>query len=292
MNLNSITTTCQSECKNKMYGYQRPWYANSFHWFNGRIIIGNKVAIISNIFNLILFIYTGSLIFYTYLLLWDNGYKLWLIATTFVYFIFAVNLFLGAYTDPGVLLRPKEYLSLKQAEFLKRDKVIKSYLSELQEKSRQERDSIENQLHSEGATEEQIKLRLSRYDNLVKVNCSYDVSARKYVFDQREKERREAMVQENLEPHIFTTRFCKTWFIWRPSGVSHCMHWNHWVKGYDHHCSVFNGWVGERNIRNFVYILLSASILSLLITYLIYSYYSYWINNLIDKQHYDLFIQK
>ena len=292
MNLSLITNIFLLEYKNKMFGYQRPWHANSIHCFQGRLFIGSKVAIVSNIFNLLLLIYAGSLLFYCFALLWNNGFRFILIVALLLYLIFTVNLFLAAYTDPGVLLRPKEYLSLKQADHIKKEKVIKDYLAELQEKSRLERIDIETQMRNDGATDEQIQLRLKRFDNLVKVNWTYEVSARKYKFDQLEKIRKEMISKEITQPHIFTTRYCNTCLIWKPSGVSHCMHWNHWVRGFDHHWSVFNGCVGERNIRNFIYLLFSSSILSFIFTYLIYSYYSYWIYNIIDKQHFDLLIEK
>ena len=53
------------------------------------------------------------------MLLWDNGYKIALIASIILFSTFAINLFQAAYTDPGVLLRPKDYQSLKEADDLK-----------------------------------------------------------------------------------------------------------------------------------------------------------------------------
>ena len=121
---------------------------------------------------------------------------------------------------------------------------------------------MEQQLITEGANSEQVRKRLKRFDDLAKINWTYDAAARKYEFDQREQERINLESNDKDTPHIFTVRYCRTWYIWRPSLASHCSYWNQWVRGFDHHWAVFNGWVGQRNIRNFVYMLFSSSTLS------------------------------
>ena len=111
--------TYQWRFKNKIYGYERPWFARTSHCLSGKLFLGNKDGILSNIFNILLLFYVASLIIYFYMLLWDNGYKIALIASIILFSTFAINLFQAAYTDPGVLLRPKDYQSLKEADDLK-----------------------------------------------------------------------------------------------------------------------------------------------------------------------------
>ena len=189
-----------------------------------------------------------------------------MIASTVLYATFAINLFNAAYTDPGVLLRPKNYQSLKEAEDVQKDRIVKEQLEELKEKSKQDRIEIEQQLIENGASEDKIRKRLKQFDDFAKFNVTYEGAERKYEFDQSEIERKSAETIELDIPHIFTERYWKTWFIWRPSLASHWSYWNQWVRGFDHHCAVFNGWVGERNIRNFVYMLFSSSTLSFIQT--------------------------
>ncbi|CAK82241.1 unnamed protein product (macronuclear) [Paramecium tetraurelia] len=68
-------------------------------------------------------------------------------------------------------------------------------------------------------------------------------------------------LEQNPElPNIYTSRYCTTCKIMRPSKASHCKHCNHCVDGFDHHCFWVGTCIGIRNWRAFLIFLQSSLI--------------------------------
>jgi hypothetical protein len=62
--------------------------------------------------------------------------------------------------------------------------------------------------------------------------------------------------------HLYFERSCITCNIARRPKVSHCRVCNNCVRAFDHHCTLLNTCIGERNIKTFVWMLLTEWIYS------------------------------
>ena len=107
-----------------MFGYQREWHGNTTQYFNGRLLIGPINALVANIFDIAVVVKVFIDIFYAYLLLWDDGYQILISIAIVLGLVFTYNCFICSYTDPGVLLFPKNFLSYIQQAQVSRNKAI------------------------------------------------------------------------------------------------------------------------------------------------------------------------
>lgn len=61
--------------------------------------------------------------------------------------------------------------------------------------------------------------------------------------------------------HVYIEKFCSACNIYRPYKMSHCSDCRHCVHEKDHHCQFLNNCVGRNNLRYFLFLLLSSSVL-------------------------------
>ena len=222
-------------------------YSNVKQFFNGRIVVGPKSGIGANFIITVAIISIGGALFQVNAYLLPKGYYM-LAALSAFYFVGTIyNVLAWMYTDPGILVRPTDYINKKA----KWEIEVRAKYEE-EKKRRLE----ETKKHFEDADKRRMTFDID--DTPIQMNETLtsektDTSSKIHKEEEKVIKTEANGSSSNWEVlHIQTIRFWGSCQIYRPPLSSHCNVCNNWVKGFDHHCVVTNWCIGERNLRNFV----------------------------------------